>query len=110
MHDGLVTSERSFSKWKQLMEILPKKLKTALSSNSDAEPPMQGQYIRHVEALLVGPCDLSEEERRLNPANDTAQNKHQENIVEKYAVKPSSWVQEKTKRQKSSISSSTVGS
>ena len=77
MHDGPVISERNFSKWKQLMEILPKKLKSALSSNSDAEPPVQGQYIRYVEALLVGPCDLSEEERRIDPTNDTTQIKHQ---------------------------------
>lgn len=59
------------------MEILQKKeLKSAQTSNSDTEPPMHGQYIRNVEVLLVGLCNLSEGKRRLDPANDTTQIKY----------------------------------
>ena len=77
MHDGPVYLERNFSKWKQLVGILQKKLKSVLSSNSDTEPPVQDQYIRQPEALLVGLCDLSVDEKRLDSALDTTQIKHQ---------------------------------
>lgn len=40
--------------------------------------PCNGQYIRKAEFLLTGLCDLSGDKRRLNPANNTTQIKHQD--------------------------------
>ena len=55
---------------------MQKMLKSALSSNSDTEPPVHGQYIRNAEALLVGLYDLFEDKRRFDPEDDTTQIRH----------------------------------
>ena len=63
---------------KKVEEKSQKKLKSALTSNSETEIPVHRQYIRNAEALLVDLCNLPEDKRRLDHGNNTTQIKHQD--------------------------------